>query len=731
LFHEILLYTLGNANCQPHENVSLMTIGMNRSRNGDNQVDAATEQAIDGLFAPLDSLRGAGPALARQLARVTGGREVVDLLWHLPESVTDRRWRPTIRELQPGRIATLSGIISRVTPPAHARQPWRAVIDDGTGECSLTFFAKWQARSLKPGASIVISGRTEEFAGRPVITNPDYLLPGNDLSAIPTLDSVWPLTAGLFTNQIRRMIRQAITLIPDNLPEWYPEQVIAQTQWPDFRKALLWLHFPGDFPHVEDWEKQRSLARTRLAADEIMADQIALQRARAALRALPGRLIHGNGEMCAEALRRFGHEPTEAQSRVIAEINHDIGSGHRMTRLLQGDVGSGKTLVALMAMLKVAESGAQAAIMAPTEILARQHFATFTRLSPVPVAFLSGSVRGKARKETLAAIADGSAKLIIGTHALVQENVVFHDLALAIVDEQHRFGVAQRLELTAKGMSPHMLVMTATPIPRTLLLTRWGQLQVSRLDTRPAGRKPVKTSLHNLETLDKITEAIARAIARGGRVFWVCPLVAESEELDVAAAEERHKALQERFGALVGLAHGQQDVAEREENLESFVKGDTRILVATTVIEVGVDVPSATVMIIEHAERFGLAQLHQLRGRVGRGSEASFCLLLHENNLSATARSRLKLLRDSDDGFRIADEDFRNRGAGDLTGKRQAGEPGFRIASYADMDHLLPQIRKIIDFLQHSKTRENYGNIVHPLLRFFGKEKSETAFEAS
>ncbi|MDG6093951.1 ATP-dependent DNA helicase RecG [Acetobacter sp. AN02] len=674
------------------------------------------------LLAPVETLPGTGPALGRLLRRATGGGQILDLLYHLPETITDRRFRPCVEAAESGRIATFGGIIVRITPPAKTRQPFRAVLSDGTGECDLTFFSKWQAKSLRVGAPFVVSGRMESFAGRPGITNPDYLLPGSDTGRIPLLDAVWPLTAGLFTGQLRRILREALARVPD-LPEWHPDHVLTMGHWPDFRTALAWMHFPGDLlPSYPDWEAVRARAHERLSCDELLAGQIALRRARAAMRDMPGRRLAGSGDMRREALSRFGHEPTPAQQRVTEEIAADLRSGYRMTRLLQGDVGAGKTLVALMAMLNAAECGAQAAIMAPTEILARQHYATFRRLSPAPVVFLSGSVRGKARKEALAAIADGSARLIVGTHALVQEKVVFHDLALAIVDEQHRFGVEQRLELSAKGDWPHMLVMTATPIPRTLLLTRWGQLEVSRLDGKPVGRKPVRTSLHSLSSLEQVVSGVGRALKSGAQIFWVCPLVSESTELEIAAAEARFETLRERFGDRTGLAHGQQTPEEREAAIAAFAKGETSLLVATTVIEVGVDVPSATIMVIEHAERFGLAQLHQLRGRVGRGADESFCLLLHEPDLSQSARQRLTLLRDSEDGFRIADEDFRQRGGGDLTGRRQAGVPGFRLVRFEDLERLSGIARQ-------EMTGPIRGEDM--LLKLFGKENAGHAFGAS
>jgi ATP-dependent DNA helicase RecG len=406
-------------------------------------------------------------------------------------------------------------------------------------------------------------------------------------------------------------------------------------------------------------------------------------------RTRPGRPLPGTGVLRAEALRRFGHALTPSQSEALAEIDEDMAAPSRMLRLLQGDVGSGKTLVAVLAMLRAVESGAQAALMAPTEVLARQHFRTLEAISPVPSVLLTGSVKGVARRNARLAIAAGRVSIVVGTHALFQEGVDYRDLGLAVIDEQHRFGVDQRLSMGGKGVAADVLVMTATPIPRTLLLTQWGEMVVSRLREKPAGRVAIKTTLHSLSLLEEVVEAMARALDRGERIFWVCPLVSESEVLDVTAAEERYSALRQRFGNRVGLAHGRQDIMVRESALAAFARGETQLLVATTVVEVGVDVPEASVMVVDHAERFGLAQLHQLRGRVGRGSAASYCLLLHDDGLGETARRRLVLLRDTDDGFVIADEDFRIRGGGDLLGKRQSGLPGWRLADPVEHEGLL------------------------------------------
>ncbi|MBB2178282.1 ATP-dependent DNA helicase RecG [Gluconacetobacter tumulicola] len=644
------------------------------------------------LLAPLATLPGVGTATAKLLARATGGTRVADLLFHLPESVIDRRYRPLIRDAIPGRICTVHGRVQRVDAPARGRrQPWRVRLSDGSGTIDLAFFSPYQARQMTVGSEVAVSGMLDEFGDRLSIANPDHIVPDGDIGRIPMLDPVWPLTAGLFPRHIRNALRHAFLRFPA-LPEWLDPTLVSRRHWPDFETALRQLHCPDEFPELlkdDAYAAASERARLRLACDELLAEQVAMAEARRRNRNRPGRAVVPTGALRTTALERFSHTPTGAQTRALREIDADLASPNPMLRLVQGDVGAGKTLVALQAMLGAVEAGHQAVLMAPTEILARQHLATFTRLAPVPVAFLSGSVKGRARRDVLEAIATGRAPLVVGTHALFQDKVVFADLALAVIDEQHRFGVEQRLLLGEKGYLTDILVMTATPIPRTLLLTQWGEMQVSRLDEKPAGRLPVRTSLHAMASLGDLLDGIGRAIAGGARVFWVCPLVSESEALDIAAAEARFAVLAERFGPVVGLAHGQQDIAVREAAIADFAAGRTQILVATTVIEVGVDIPAATVMVIEHAERFGLAQLHQLRGRVGRGGAESFCLLLHDDALGKTARRRLALLRDTEDGFLIADEDFRLRGGGDLTGRRQSGLPDLRLATGARLDLLV------------------------------------------
>jgi ATP-dependent DNA helicase RecG len=650
-----------------------------------NACPAAPADPVTWMSGALTLLPGIGPALAQRFALLLGGATVRDLLFHLPESHIDRSTRHTLRDALPGAVATVAVRVIRHEPPANARQPWRVVIGDDTGFGEITLFARpgqvpAALARLPPRAELIVSGKPAVFANRLSFAHPDHIVAAGDADTLPAFEPVWPLGAGLGGRHLRRAVDAALARLPD-FPEWIDPALLRREGWPGFGASLRALHAPRSAPGPEP--------RLRLAYDELLARQIAYGLFRRRSRVEAGRAVAGTGRMRAHALARFGHEPTEAQRRVLREIDADMAAPRRMLRLLQGDVGAGKTLVALLAMLTAAEAGHQAALMAPTEILARQHLRTFRRLAPVETDLLAGSVRGGDRKRVLDGLASGTLQLVVGTHALFQSGVAFRDLALAVIDEQHRFGVDQRLLLAAKGAAADLLVMTATPIPRTLLLTHWGEMDLSRLDGRPAGRQPIRTTLHSLAQLAEVAGAVGRALDQGGRVYWVCPLVGESEALDIAAAEERHAAFRARFGPLAGLVHGRQDAATREAALAAFASGRTPLLVATTVVEVGVDVPEANVMVIDHAERFGLAQLHQLRGRVGRGSDPSYCLLLHDDGLSQAARQRLCLLRDTEDGFAIADADFDLRGPGEALGRAQSGPARYRLAHPEQQNRLL------------------------------------------
>jgi len=677
-------------------------------------MSAFDSQALIPLLAPLVSLRGIGPERAALLSRACGGERVLDLLFHLPSTYVDRRDRRTIRQLVPGRIATVAVEVVRHEKPTASHRPWRVTVTDGTGFAEMVFFRPVGLERLRPKRKLLVSGKVELFQGRPVLTHPEFIVPAEQADRLPAIEPVWGLTGGLSPRAMTVAVAEAVERLPE-LPEWHEPSLVRRERWPRFAEAMRALHAPAEMPGDGP--------RRRLAYDELLAQQVALILVRGRVRARPGRPHVGDGSLRAKAVARFGHTLTPSQEQALAEIYADLAAPRRMLRLLQGDVGSGKTLVALIAMLCAVEAGAQAALMAPTEVLAKQHHRTLSRLSPEPVALLTGSVAGRARAILLRQLADGDVRMVVGTHALFQETVAYRDLGVAVIDEQHRFGVHERLSLGDKGALTDVLVMTATPIPRTVLLSQWGEMDVSRLTGKPAGRQPVRTTLHSLSTMSDVLDGIERQIERGAQVFWVCPLVSESEALDVAAARQRYAALRERFGGTVGLAHGQQPAEERDGALAAFARSDLRLLVATTVIEVGVDVPEASVMVIEHAERFGLAQLHQLRGRVGRGRVASFCLLLHADDLEEAGRRRLSVLRDTDDGFRIADEDFRARGGGDLLGTRQAGDPDWRIAHPVNDEALLHMARHDASLLfdRDPGLSSERGRAVRLLLRLFDR----------
>jgi ATP-dependent DNA helicase RecG len=670
------------------------------------------------LFATVDSLTGIGPRLAQAIGKMAG-RHVVDLLWHLPTGLIDRRFSPKINEAVPGAIATITVRVDFHRPPRIPRLPYKVQCSDETGELDLVFFharPHYLERMLPVGQERIISGKIEEFQGRLQITHPDHMV---DREAV---EPPYRLTAGLTSKPLLRAFHGALARTPD-LPEWQDAAWLAKNRWPGWCDAVNTVHAPQSEADLAP----EAAPRQRLAYDELLADQLALSIVRANHRAQPGRSFAPTGKWTAKALAALPFSLTTSQETACAEIAADMAAPVRMLRILQGDVGSGKTIVAFLAMLQAIEAGSQAAIMAPTEVLARQHFTTIEPLARdigLNVAILTGRDKGKARKAVLGGLESGDIAIVIGTHALFQEDVAFADLGLAVVDEQHRFGVHQRLMLASKGAAADMLVMTATPIPRTLMLCAYSDLDSSRLTDKPAGRQPVDTRALPLSRIEDVVTRLEGALAGGARVFWVCPLVDESEVSDLAATTERHAALEARFPGRVGLIHGQMPGTAKDKAMAAFAAGDTSILVATTVIEVGVDVPEATIMVIEQAERFGLAQLHQLRGRVGRGERQSSCLLLYAPPLTETASARIKIMRETNDGFRIAEEDLRLRGAGELLGTRQSGLPAFRIADIVQHRELMlaarDDARLILD--RDSDLASPRGQALRVLLYLFEKD---------
>ena len=696
---------------------------------------------LDPLFVPITSLDEVGPKLAGLIEKVvaadlsTRSARAGDLLFVLPNSVIDRRNRPGIAFAAQGAIVTLDLRVDRHQAPPRGNRsiPYRVFAFDDTGEIALTFFhanASWLERSLPVGEDVVVSGRMEWFNGRPSMVHPDHIALAGKAEGLPLIEPVYPLTAGLHSKVLRRAIGQALSRVPA-LPEWQDADVIQRQTFPSFTEALRGIHNPADPIDVSP----QGAAWRRLAYDEILAGQVSLALVRANVRKLAGRPLVGDGTRIAALRGALPYRLTASQENALAEIDADMAKPDRMLRLLQGDVGSGKTVVALLAMARAVEAGGQAALMAPTEILARQHRATIGPLAEkagLAVALLTGREKGRERAAILQALESGTADIVIGTHALFQESVRFHDLALAVVDEQHRFGVHQRLAITAKGDAPDMLVMTATPIPRTLVLTAFGDMDVSRLTEKPAGRQPIRTVTLPFERFDELVGRIGDALAEGQKVYWICPLVEESDEVDVTSAEERHAALARLFGAQVGLVHGRMSGRDKDEAMRAFKEGETRLLVATTVIEVGVDVPDATIIVIEHAERFGLAQLHQLRGRVGRGSKHSTCVLLYKPPLGETAAGRLSIMRETEDGFRIAEEDLKLRGEGELLGTRQSGTPGFQIARlefHADLLEIARSDARLL-LARDPRLESERGQAVRALLYLFGRDEAARLLRA-
>ncbi len=679
------------------------------------------------LFAELDALDGVGPKTTRLFARMEIEKPA-DLVMTLPLGGVDRRLRGSIREARLPEVVTVEVEIGLHQPSTARNRPYRIHVRDALTEFQLVFFhprADWLREKFPSGQRRIVSGRVEIFDGIAQMVHPDHVLRVGEAERLPAYEPVYPLTEGLSLKTMIRAVRSALERAPE-LPEWIEPSVLATRRWPAWRAALTASHAPEGPADLAP----TTAARARLAYDELLAHQMTLALVRARQRRPKGFATKGDGRLQRAVIGSLPYPLTGAQRRAVAEITGDMASPLRMNRLLQGDVGAGKTLVAFLAMLAAVEAGGQAAMMAPTEILARQHLSSLEPLAAaagVRLELLTGRDRGAERRKKLAALASGATAIAVGTHALFQKDVAFRDLRLAVVDEQHRFGVRQRLDLGAKGEATDVLVMTATPIPRSLTLAHFGDMDLSVLDEKPPGRQPVETALVSAARTGEVVEHLARALAAGRQAYWVCPLVGDSETAEMTAAEERFASLRLALGAeRVGLVHGQMPPAQKDAAMADFAAGRSRLLVATTVIEVGVDVPNATIMVIEAAQAFGLSQLHQLRGRVGRGAGRSTCLLLYDAPLGATAQARLEIMRATDDGFRIAEEDLRLRGAGDVLGVAQSGLPRFRIADLETQAELMrvahDDARLLLD--QDPMLAGPRGQAVRVLLYLMEREKA-------
>ncbi len=699
------------------------------------------------LFSDVDTLKGIGPRLKTLLTKlIDRPGEVkdprkIDLLWHFPTGVVDRRNRPKIKDLKSGELATFDATVIAHKGPKFkgkgrfSKAPYRIKMEDSTGEIDLVFFRidpRYLERQMPVGEIRYISGRPELYADLMQISHPDHMLTKEEFDAFPNLEPVYPLTQGLTGKTLQKAMSQLIPAIPD-MEEWQDPEWVKKQKWPTFQVALTSLHRPEEIEDI----KADSLGRQRLAYDELLAKQLSLALVRRQLRAKKGRAIKGDGSIRNKIIEALPFALTGSQQMALGEIFADMASDNRMLRLLQGDVGSGKTIVALMTAAAAIEEGHQVALMAPTEVLARQHLESLEELAGkagIRLGLLTGREKGKVRKQILLALEEGLIDCLIGTHALFQSDVHFKNLAFAIIDEQHRFGVEQRLALQAKAgpKGAELLVMTATPIPRTLLMTNYGDMDVSKLTEKPAGRKPVTSRVIPVDRLEEVMSGLKRAIQEGAQAYWVCPLVETSDKIELAAAEERHAHLKQHFGDNIGLIHGQMKGDEKDKVMAQFSSGALPILVATTVIEVGVNVPNASIMVIEHSERFGLSQLHQLRGRVGRGERQSSCIFLYTSPLGATAKARLKIMRETEDGFVIAEEDLKLRGGGEMLGRRQSGERDFRVANVPNQQELITAANDDVKLILHSDpdlTSER-GKALRKLIYLFECDEAIKLFRA-
>lgn len=689
-------------------------------------------EKLNGLFSSLENLPGIGPKWAKLLKNLCGST-ILSVLFHLPIHVLHRPLVKTIKNIPNKSLITVEVEVLEHKKPYSRRAPYHIICQAYDGIIDIVFFnyrKDYIVAQLPVGEKRLISGQVERFANKFQMSHPDYIAKVDEAWKIPVFEPIYPLTQGVSNKLMQRAVQEALKFLP-SLPEWQNDERMKQEGWPSFKEALYQAHNPQKLEEITAANK----ARQRLAYDELMANQLALVMARQKMKRLKGHAICGDETLQQKLLAFLPFELTNAQKRVISEIKEDMKTPFRMLRLLQGDVGSGKTIVGLMALLNAVECGYQGCLMAPTDILVRQHYDKISQMCQhlgVQVVLLTGREKGKKREEILSLIANGDAQIVIGTHALFTADVLFQKLGLVIIDEQHRFGVEQRLALTSKGQGTDVLVMTATPIPRTLALTYYGDMDLSQIDEKPPTRQPVDTRVLSVKKMDEVISKLQQAVNQGKQIYWVCPLVEETEKSDLANATARAEALEAFFPGKTGLIHGKMSGVEKDDTMQAFVQGKYAILVATTVIEVGVDVPNASIMIIEQAERFGLSQLHQLRGRIGRGQEKSSCLLLYDYPLSDTAKKRLEVMRSTEDGFLIAEEDLKLRGAGEVLGTRQSGLEAFSLTDEALQNELLPIARReAIDFFKEdSMLSSARGENLKILLYLFNKDKEIQTLKA-
>ena len=689
---------------------------------------------LDKLFKPIETSKGIGPRLKIKLKYLVG-ENIVDYLWHIPNNIIDRSYKPKIASAESNRIVTISLRVLKHKPSRRSGLPYKITCIDETGEIDLIWFnarRQYLEEILPVGSNLTISGKIETYKKRKQIIHPQHIIKEEDTNNFQEIEPVYRLTQGLSNKVLRNYINKALEITP-YLPEWHDQELIKRMNWPNFNKAIKDIHNPKNLDDLD----HENISKQRISYDELLANQLSLALISKNFEAPKGQKIMDKRKLVNNLFKNLPFELTGSQKTSIKEIIDDLNKTDRMIRLLQGDVGSGKTIVALAGLFHCAGSSKQGVMMAPTELLARQHFDGLKDLcfkSGINVNILTGKTKSKDKELILNDIVNGNTDIIIGTHALFQEKVIFNDLGLVIIDEQHRFGVHQRLTLTSKSVKspPDILIMSATPIPRTLELTAFGSMQVSRLLDKPVGRKPIKTLAKPLNKIDEVIKSLERLINKNEKTYWVCPLIEESEKIDLAAAEERFQQLNNIYKGKVGLVHGKMKTEDREKVMTEFKNSEKMILVATTVIEVGIDVPDATFMIIEHSERFGLSQLHQLRGRVGRSDKLSNCLLLYKSPLGENAKKRIEILRDTSDGFIIAEEDLILRGAGEILGVKQSGLPYFKIANLNTDRELLELAKNEANFIIEGNILGNTerGKNLELLLHLFNKEEALKYLEA-